>query len=63
MLTAEGEEGVEEAVEAEEEAEEVDGAAGHRQEGHPLPHGGQGASQVTRSSSGVLVQLNFPTQE
>ena len=62
MLTAEGEEGVEEAVGAVEEAEEGDGAADHRQAGHHLLHGGhQGASQVTRSSNGVQVQLDFPT--
>ncbi len=48
---------MEEAVGAEEEAEEVDGAAGD-----PLLHGGhQGASQVTRSNNGVQVQLDFPT--
>ena len=52
--------GVEEVGEAEEEAEEGDGAAGHLQEGPPL-HGRQEASQVTQSNNGVLVKEVLPT--
>ena len=51
---------VEEVGEAEEEAEEEDGAAGHLQE-DPPPHGRQGASQVTQSNNGVQVKEVLPT--
>ena len=46
--------------EAEEEAEEGDGAAGHLQEDPPL-HGRPGASQVTLSNNGVQEKEVLPT--